>query len=134
MKLSRTLALVAALILGVGSAVAQDLGAGGGEPGKALIAHFDATRSGEVDRVRAEMHPENHAQLDEMIAAGEADMILGMMKMMTPDEITITGGRIDGDSAEVEFTGSSDGDATRGSASLGKVDGRWLVKKVKMSN
>lgn len=134
MKLSRTLALVAALILGVGSAVAQDLGAGGGEPGKALIAHFDATRSGEVDRVRAEMHPENHAQLDEMIAAGEADMILGMMKMMTPDEITITGGRIDGDSAEVEFTGNSDGNPVTGAASLGKSGDRWLVKKVNMRN
>ncbi len=134
MKFPRTLSLLAILLLGIGSALAQDLGAGGGEPGKALLAHFEATRSGDVDRIRGEMHPDNHAQLDEMIAAGEADMIIGMMKMMTPDEITVSGGRIDGDSAEVEFSGKSEGSAVTGSASLGNSGDRWLVKKVNMRN
>ena len=134
MKLQRFLALFAALLLGTSLACAQDLGAGGGEPGKALLAHFDAVRSGDVDKLRGEMHPDNHAQLDEMIKSGEVGMVINMMQAFTPDEVTITGGKIDGDSAEVQFTGKMDGEAANGSAMLGKAGDRWLVKKVKMSN
>lgn len=134
MKLPRLFALLAALLLGSSLVHGQDLGAGGGEPGKALLAHFDAIRGGDVEKLRGEMHPDNHAQLDEMIKSGEVDMVIGMMQAFTPDEVTITGGTVDGDSAELQFTGKMDGEAAKGSATLGKAGDRWLVKKVRMSN
>lgn len=121
-----------ALLLSLGSAFAQSLPADGGAPGAALLAHFDAVASGEADRIRAETHPDNHAKLDEMIASGEFPEIVSMMQAFTPTDIAISGGQMDGDSATVDFTGTMDGEATGGSATLAKVGERWLVQRVKM--
>ncbi len=122
------------LLLSLGTALAQSLPADGGAPGAALLAHFAAVASGEAERIRAETHPDNHAQLDEMIASGEFPEIVSMMQAFTPTDIAISGGQVEGDTATVNFTGSMDGEATGGSATLAKVGERWLVQKVKMGN
>jgi hypothetical protein len=134
MKTMMRMVVLAALLLGMGAAVAAELGAGGGEPGKALLAHFDAIRSGDMARIRAEMHPDNIPQLDEMVAAGEAEGMIGLMQMFTPDEVSVSGGSSEGDSAEVQFSGAMDGETVKGTATLGRSEGRWLVQKVRMGN
>jgi hypothetical protein len=130
----RSIALAALLALASGATVAAELPSGGGEPGAALLSHFDAIRSGDAERIKSETHPDEHAQLDAIIAEGEFEMMIGMMQAFLPDNVVVTGGSVEGDDAEVNFNGDMDGEPTKGTAKLSRVDGRWLVHGVSLSN
>jgi hypothetical protein len=126
--------LTALVLLSAGIALAAELPAGGGEPGAALLRHFEAIRSGDPTRIRAEIHPDEHAQMDAIIAAGEFEMMIGMMQAFTPDNIAVTGGSVEGDSAQLQFTGDMDGKPVKGHAELVRLDGRWLVNGINVGN
>lgn len=131
----RLITILAAFMLSVGTvAVAADLPAGGGEPGAALLRHFEAIRSGDAERIKSETHPDQHAQLDAAIADGEFEMMIGMMQAFLPENVAVSSGSVDGESAEVQFTGDMDGEPVKGTAKMQTVGGRWLVNDISLSN
>lgn len=132
---ARLITILAAVLLSVGTiVVAADLPAGGGEPGAALLRHFEAIRSGDAERIKSETHPDQHAQLDAIIADGEFEMMIGMMQAFLPDNVVVSGGSVDGESAEVRFTGDMDGEPAKGTAKMAMVEGRWLVNDISVGN
>lgn len=104
----------------------RPLPADGGEPGRAVLAHFAAIASADLARIKAVSHPERVAMMDAETEADLAEM-LGFLKAMSPTEVRIAGGTVDGDSAYVDYAGKRDGEALRGTAELARVDGRWYV-------
>jgi hypothetical protein len=132
----RPIALVLSVLFAFMStaSLAADLPADGGEPGAALLRHFEAIRSGDAERIKSETHPDQHAQLDAVIADGEFEMMIGMMQAFLPENVTVSGGSVDGDSAEVHFSGDMDGEPAKGTAKMQMVEGRWLVNDISISN
>jgi hypothetical protein len=54
-----------------------------------------------------------------------------MIKALEPAEVQITGGRIDGDHAELDIVGKdSDGNALTGTVTLDREDGSWRIGNV----
>lgn len=104
----------------------RPLPADGGEPGKAVLAHFAAMASGDLAKIKAISRPEQVAMI-EAESEGDLKEMLEFMQAMTPTEVRITGGAIDGDSALVDYTGSRDGAQVTGTAELERVAGRWYV-------
>jgi hypothetical protein len=126
---------VIAIVLSLSAVtLASEAAADGGDPGAALLRHFAAIDSGDAERIKAETHPAEHAMLDEAIAAGEFGMLIGMMQAMMPRNISLQGATVDGDTAELAFTGDLDGEPVRGKASLGRVDDAWRVSGVSFSH
>jgi hypothetical protein len=102
------------------------LPAGGGEPGKAVLAHFAAIATGDLAKIKAVSHPERVAMMDATDEA-EAREMIGFLQAMTPTGVSVTGGVVDGDTAMVDYTGKRDGGDISGTAELVRVDGRWYV-------
>ncbi len=98
----------------------------GGDPGKAVLAHFAAMASGDFAKIKAVSHPQRVAMMSPGDEA-EAKEMIEFLRAMTPTDLSVTGGVIDGDTATVDYTGSRDGKAVSGSAELERVDGRWYV-------
>lgn len=110
----------------------QPLPAGGGEPGKAVLANFAAARSGDLEKLKALSPPEKRQQM-ESVDASEKEMMLGFLKATTPTGVKILGGTVDGDSALVDFQGKSDGQKVKGTVEVERIDGRWYVESVNTS-
>jgi hypothetical protein len=106
------------------------LAAGGGEIGKALIAHFAAMASGDKNKLLEVTPPDRRAMQKEMMDAPDAAEMFDFLKAMTPTQIVVTGGVVNGDSAVLDFTGKRDGQTMRGSVDGTKIDGRWYFNNV----
>lgn len=102
---------------------------GGGEPGQAYLALNQALRAGDVEALRGLMAPAQVAEMEAARKTPEFDAQLAMMKTMAPTDVVITGGRIDGDRAWVEFTAVEFGNPRVGTADMRQVDGRWTIEK-----
>jgi hypothetical protein len=103
---------------------------GGGEPGKAVIARFEANRSGNFDKIKALTPPEDQGQMDG-ISDEEKKMALEFMKLSTPSNVKIVGGTVDGDTALVDFAGKGeDGAKVKGTAEAKRIDGKWYVGSI----
>ena len=109
----------------------QSLPAGGGEPGKAVLARFAANLSGDLDKIMALTNPEQRKEMDaHPLDASEKKMMIDFMKATTPTRAKILGGVVDGDSATVDFEGTIDGENARGTAEANRVGGKWYVGAV----
>jgi hypothetical protein len=106
------------------------LAADGGEPGKALLATFAALSSGDLQQMLAVSPPEKRAQLQEAAKNPKFATQLALMRTMQPTAVKISGGKVFEDRAWVEFTGKRSGKSVRGTASLTRVDGKWLMTKL----
>ncbi|HRQ66001.1 MAG TPA: hypothetical protein PKZ76_14255 [Xanthomonadaceae bacterium] len=129
-----TAAALIVLLLGTSVGFAAELPTGGGEPGAALLRHFEAVRSGDANRIKEETHPDEHAMLDAAIASGEFEMMIDFMQAFLPDNVAVHGGTSDGDGAEVSFSGDMDGAPVKGTATMARVNGRWMVQGISMSD
>jgi hypothetical protein len=104
------------------------LPAGGGEPGKAVLANFAAMRSGDLEKMKAVAAPDKRQEMDAAkMAPGDQKAMLDFMKAMAPTDVKILGGTVDGDSALVDYQGKRSGQPTKGTAELRRVDGRWYM-------
>lgn len=132
-------------ILSLGDASASDSSAGaapagtalpadGGEPGKAVLAHFAALQKGDWKAFKALAHPERQALMAESEKAGEHLEMFELLRSFAAQDVRITGGRVDADTAHVDFTGSSDGQPVRGTAEVQKQDGRWYFAGSELKN
>jgi hypothetical protein len=101
------------------------LPADGGEPGKAMQAHFAALAAGDWAAFKAIAHPDRREMMDASEQAGEHLEMFEFLRAFAPENLRVTGGTVAGDQAEVDFSGESDGSPVRGYAELTRVDGRW---------
>ncbi len=100
------------------------LPAGGGQPGAAYLAWTEAVHSGDLDRIRALVPPEQAELLEDTPEVREE---LEFMRQMTPAEVTIVSGSSDGETAILDVTGTIDGEAVTGEIVLLKMADRWIA-------
>lgn len=91
---------------------------------KAYIAFNQAVREGRLDAIRAGVIPERAAMMDKP----EFEGMLSLIQSMMPADIVVVKATETGDNAELELTGKDDGKEKSGTASLVKIDGKWLVQ------
>jgi hypothetical protein len=107
----------------------QPLPADGGEPGKAYLALNKAMLAGDLDGLAKLLPPDRAAEMQAARGTAEFEGMLAFIQAMTPKNVRIKGGRIDGNNAWIEFD-AEEGDALRsGTAEMVKEDGRWRVDK-----
>lgn len=104
----------------------ETLPAGGGEPGAALLAYVQATAADDRAAIKSLLAagPRGEKFADEGSAWFEESW--KMQRDWELVEVTILGGRIDGDRATLDLTGKQgDGEKVRGRARLVREDGGW---------
>jgi hypothetical protein len=100
---------------------------GGGEPGRAYLALNAAMRAGDVDALAELLPPDRAAEMAAARATPDFAAQLAMLQAMAPSDVAITGGRIDGDTAWLEFTAVEFGAPRVGTATLERRDGVWVI-------
>ncbi len=112
-----------------GTALPED----GGEPGKAVQAHFAAIASGDLAQIKAQTHPQQLTQKNAAHLAADDEMI-GYLQQMSPKTIKVLGGVHNGDKAYVDYSGDNHGQKILGTAELSLFQGRWYVEKTHESH
>jgi hypothetical protein len=96
----------------------------GGEPGKAYLALVEIMSSGDMDKIRA-IAPKK--DLDEFVQMGLSDEdVLEFLALLSPSEVKIVGGTIDGDTAFLEVEMVMGGEPGSGTITMEIKDGRWV--------
>lgn len=108
------------------------LPAGGGDPGKAALAHFAAIEKNDFAALKATAPPEVRQQMEASEKSGEAKKMFQMMRAMTPTRVRILGGTVDGDSATLDFEGTAEGKPAKGEVDMVRMGGVWYVKGTSM--
>jgi hypothetical protein len=112
-------------------AAGEPLPKDGGEPGVVFLQAMKAQREGDFD---AMLNVTSKEQKERMIAdrgKPEFPAMLEMMKAMAAQSVEIGGGHVNGETATIDFTGHyADGGTSRGTATLLREDGRWVVQQV----
>lgn len=105
------------------------LPAGGGEPGAAYMAMNKAVQAGDFDAMLKLMPPDRAEMMRE--ARNEPDFAaqMALMQAMSPTQVKISGGRMDGDKAWLEFTAVESGQPRAGTAEMHREGGRWILVK-----
>ncbi len=103
----------------------------GGEPGSVFLQAMKAQREGDFD---AMLNVSSKAQREQMQAdhhKPEFPAMLEMMKSMAAQSVEIGGGRVNGETATIDFTGHyANGSTSKGTATLLREDGRWVVQNI----
>lgn len=105
------------------------LPAGGGEPGRAVLARFAAMRTGDFEKLKAVNSPDQRKEMESTnIAESDRKAMLEFLKAAAASDVKILGGTIDGDTALVDYQGKRDGERVEGTAELERVGGKWYVE------
>lgn len=105
------------------------LPAGGGEPGAAYLAMNKAVQAGDFDAMLKLMPPDRVAMMQDARKDPDFAAQMALMQAMSPTQVTISGGRMDGDRAWLEFTAVESGQPRAGTAEMHREDGRWVLVK-----
>jgi hypothetical protein len=103
------------------------LPADGGDPGKAVMAHFAAIEKNDFKALKATASPDQAKQMEASEKSGEAKEMFKMMRAMSPRKVKITGGTVDGDDALVDFEAVEDGKPVKGVAECVRIAGKWYM-------
>lgn len=103
------------------------LPAGGGEPGRAVMAHFAAIEKNDFKALKATAQPDQLAMMEAAEKSGEAKDMFKMLRDMSPRKVKVTGGTVDGDEAFVDFEGVEDGKPVKGVAECVRIAGKWYM-------
>lgn len=103
------------------------LPADGGEPGRAVLAHFAAIEKNDFKALVATAPPERRQMMQAAEKSGEAKEIMEMMRAMSPRKVKITGGTVDGDNAMVDYEGVEGGKPVKGTADVVRIAGAWYL-------
>ncbi|HEX9407115.1 MAG TPA: hypothetical protein VF975_07345 [Thermoanaerobaculia bacterium] len=106
------------------------LPAGGGEIGKTYLAFSKSVVAGDMAAVRNGVSAERAAQMN----SPDFKEMFPLMQAMEPKDIKVTGGAVDGDTATLIATGTSDGDKASGTISMVREGGKWKVAKESWSS
>ncbi len=104
------------------------LPADGGDPGKAVLAHYAAIEKNDFKALMATAAPERAAMMAEAEKAGEAKEMFKMLREMSPRKVRITGGTVDGDAALVDYEGVEGGKPVKGTADVTRIAGKWYFE------
>jgi len=99
----------------------------GGEPGRAVLAHFAAIEKNDFKALKALAQPDQRAMMEAAEKAGEAKQMFEMMRAMSPRKVKLVGGTVDGNDAVVDFEAVEDGKAIKGYAEVVRVGGTWYM-------
>lgn len=102
---------------------------GGGEPGAAYLALNRALLAGDADALAKLLPPDRAAQMQAARATPDFAAQMAMMQAMAPADVVVTGGRLDGDTAWLDFTATEGGQPRVGTAKLVKENGRWVMEE-----
>lgn len=102
--------------------VGDPLPDGGGAPGEAYLRWTEAIHSGDLDALRELVPADMAAMLDEPDAAES----LEMMAMMTPKNVQILEGVLNGDEAMLLIEGTIEGEPVTGEITLMRQGDFWL--------
>jgi hypothetical protein len=108
------------------------LPAGGGEPGKAALAHFAAIEKGDFAALKAMAPPDIRQQMEASEKSGQAKEMFELMREITPRRVRILGGVVDGDRATLDFEGVLDNQPAKGELTMVRVGGSWYVRGTTM--
>jgi hypothetical protein len=108
------------------------LPSGGGEPGKAALAHFAAIEKGDFAALKAAAPPDIRQQTEASEKSGQAKEMFSMMREMMPRRVRILGGTVDGDRATLDFEGVLDNQPAKGEVTMVRVGGAWYVRGTTM--
>lgn len=100
----------------------------GGEPGRAVLAHFGAIEKNDFKALKASASPERQAMMTEAEKAGEAQEMFKMLRDFSPRKVRVVGGTVDGDTALVDYEGVEDGKPVKGTAEVQRVGGKWYFE------
>jgi len=100
----------------------------GGEPGRAVLAHFGAIEKNDFKALKATASPERQAMMTEAEKAGEAKEMFKMLRDFSPRKVRVVGGTVDGDTALVDYEGVEDGKPVKGTAEVVRVGGKWFFE------
>ncbi len=100
----------------------------GGEPGRAVLAHFGAIEKNDFKALKATASPERQAMMTEAEKSGEAKEMFKMLRDFSPRKVRVVGGTVDGDSALVDYEGVEDGKPVQGTAEVMRVGGKWYFE------
>jgi hypothetical protein len=103
------------------------LPADGGDPGRAVMAHFAAIEKNDFKALIATAPPERRQMMQAAEKSGEAKELFEMMRAMSPRKVKITGGTVDGDSAMVDYDGVEGGKPVKGTADVVRIGGQWYL-------
>lgn len=104
------------------------LPADGGEPGRAVMAHFGAIEKNDFKALKATASPERQAMMAEAEKSGEAKEMFKMLRDFSPRKVRVVGGTVDGDSALVDYEGVEDGKPVKGTADVVRIGGKWYFE------
>jgi len=103
----------------------EPLPADGGEPGKAMLAHFAAVHAGDWEKLKGISHPDRREMMQAAEEAGEHAQLFELLRNFAPKDIRITGGSRDGDTAQVTYEATEQGAPVKGIAEIVLFEGSW---------
>lgn len=109
----------------------KPLPAGGGEAGAAVIANFKAIHAGDFEKAKALSHPDQRKMMEQN--EEQAKEMFGVMKEITPSDVKVLGGLVDGDSAVLDFEGKVGDEPIKGTIDVQRFEGKWYLESVNTS-
>jgi len=100
--------------------------AGGGDIGKNYLAFVQNVQKGNMPAVLSSVSAERAKQMND---DPDFKKLFPLMQMMEPKNIKVTGGAVDGDTATLTATGTSDGNPAAGTVTMVREGGKWKVSK-----
>jgi hypothetical protein len=107
----------------LGEKAGKKLPPGGGEPGKAYLAHNSKILGMDIAGIRKAAPP---GELDKM-SDDELKTMLALAVAMTPKDPKITEGYADGDRGLLYVTGMFNNEIQYGTIEMARQDGKWVV-------
>ena len=111
--------------------IGDPLPAGGGEPGLAYLKWVETIHSGDIAVLRTIVPPDLAEQLD---SASEAEVKeqIEFLQLMTPTDVQIMKGFVDGEIAVLEIEGMMEGQKVSGEIEMTKMGKFWIPTKSSM--
>ncbi|MEM7222322.1 MAG: hypothetical protein AAF495_05045 [Pseudomonadota bacterium] len=111
--------------------IGEPLPDGGGDPGRAYLQWVEAVHTGTLDALRSIVPPEWAEQLDSLSAA-EAKEQMEFLQFMTPTDVKILSGSLDGENAFLEIEGMIEGEKVNGEITMTQMGEFWMPTESKM--
>lgn len=111
--------------------VGTPLAAGGGEPGLAYLKWVETLHSGDINALKT-IVPPDVVEMIESSSAEEAREQMDFMREMTPTDIRIVAGSIDGEIALLQIEGKMDVQKVTGEIEMTKMGKFWMPTKTSM--
>ena len=111
--------------------VGTPLADGGGEPGQAYLKWVETLHTGDIEALKM-IVPADVKEMIESSTAAEAKEQMEFMREMTPTDVTVLNGALDGDIAVLQIEGKMDGQKVTAEIEMTKMGEFWIPTKTSM--